>query len=122
MVGVTSAILSPSGGSVGLGFAIPAETVTSIIVELETHGRVDRGYLGITAQAMTPALANALGNRDPGVGALITAVEPDGPTMGVLLVGDVLLRITDISVPSRSTVTALAPGWSLAKILPRPRG
>ena len=45
VVGVTSAILSPSGGSVGLGFAIPAETVAAIVRELEAHGRVDRGYL-----------------------------------------------------------------------------
>ena len=46
VVGVTSAILTPSGGSVGLGFAIPAETVASVVSELEAHGRVDRGYLG----------------------------------------------------------------------------
>jgi serine protease Do len=60
VVGVTSAILSPSGGSVGLGFAIPAETVAGIVRELEAHGRVDRGYLGISAQLMTPVLATAL--------------------------------------------------------------
>ena len=46
VVGVTSTILSPSGGSVGLGFAIPAETVASVVTELEAHGRVSRGYLG----------------------------------------------------------------------------
>src|SRR3984885_2224649 len=93
VVGVTTAILSPSGGSVGLGFAIPAETVTSVIAELERHGRGDRGYLGIEVQAMTPALARALLGRDSPAGALITAVEPKGPSAGALLVGDVLLRI-----------------------------
>ena len=115
VVGVTSAILSPSGGSVGLGFAIPAETVTSIIGELETHGRVDRGYLGISAQAMTPALSTALGNRDPEGGALITAVEPNAPTLGVLLVGDVLLRIntTPVTFPGLGKILArLKPGVS----------
>ena len=60
VVGVTSAILSPSGGSVGLGFAIPAETVMAVVAELEAHGRVSRGYLGIQVQPMTPALAQAL--------------------------------------------------------------
>src|ERR1700678_1410872 len=48
VIGVTSAIFSPSGGSVGLGFAIPAETVASIVGELEAHGRIERGYLGIS--------------------------------------------------------------------------
>src|SRR5580658_7577695 len=60
VVGVTSTIFSPSGGSVGLGFAIPAETVAAIARELEAHGRVERGYLGISAQPVTPVLAAAL--------------------------------------------------------------
>ena len=60
VVGVTSAIFSPSGGSVGLGFAIPAETVSAVARELEAHGRVARGYIGISAQTVTPELAAAL--------------------------------------------------------------
>ena len=51
VVGVTSAIFSPSGGSVGLGFAIPAETVAGVVGQLEAHGRVERGYLGISGEA-----------------------------------------------------------------------
>jgi serine protease Do len=90
VVGVTSAIFSPSGGSVGLGFAIPAETVAAIARELEAHGRVERGYLGISAQAMTPGVAAALHMRTP-TGALVTAVEPQGPAAGTLIIGDVLL-------------------------------
>lgn len=92
VVGVTSAILSPSGGSVGLGFAIPAETVASVVAELEAHGRVDRGYLGISAQPMTPAVARAFGLKSP-VGALVTAVVPKGPSTDTLHVGDVIVSI-----------------------------
>jgi serine protease Do len=92
VVGVTSAIFSPSGGSVGLGFAIPAETVTAIIGELEAHGRVDRGYFGISAQEVTPLLAKALGLKQA-TGALITSVDAQGPSVGALVVGDVLLKI-----------------------------
>jgi serine protease Do len=92
VVGVTSAIFSPSGGSVGLGFAIPAETVTSVIAELEAHGRVQRGFLGISAQPLTPAVARALGLKTL-TGALVTAVDPKGPSADALLVGDVLLSI-----------------------------
>jgi serine protease Do len=116
VVGVASAILSPSGGSVGLGFAIPAETVTSVIAELEAHGRVNRGYLGIEVQAMTPALAQALLGRDSPEGALITAVEPQGLTAGTLLAGDVLLSIgsTPVDFATLGKVAVrLAPGTTV---------
>jgi serine protease Do len=92
VVGVTSAIFSPSGGSVGLGFAIPAETVAEIVGELEAHGRVERGYLGISAQELTPQLASVFGMKFAGR-ALITALDPQGPAVGSLTVGDVLLSI-----------------------------
>jgi serine protease Do len=92
VIGVTSAIFSPSGGSVGLGFAIPAETVAAVIGQLEAHGRVERGYLGISGQAMTPLLAKALGMKTP-AGVLITDIDAQGPAVGALWVGDVLLSI-----------------------------
>jgi serine protease Do len=92
VVGVTSAIFSPSGGSVGLGFAIPAETVAAIVRELETHGRVERGYLGISAQLVTPVLATALHMKTP-EGALVTAVDAQGPAAGTLIIGDVLVNV-----------------------------
>jgi serine protease Do len=113
VVGVTSAILSPSGGSVGLGFAIPAETVLSVVAELEAHGHVSRGYLGIQVQAMTPALAEALLGRDSPDGALITAVEPQGPSADALHAGDVVLSIgaTPVTFATMGKVTVgLTPG------------
>ncbi|HEY6925504.1 MAG TPA: trypsin-like peptidase domain-containing protein [Steroidobacteraceae bacterium] len=112
VIGVTSAILSPSGGSVGVGFAIPAETVTSVISELEAHGHVDRGYLGISAQPLTPAIARSLGLSSPD-GALVTAVAGDGPSKETLHVGDVLLTINSTSVTFESMghlVGRLKPG------------
>ncbi len=102
VLGVTTVILSPNGGSIGLGFAIPAETVAAVIRELEIHGRVDRGYLGVSAQAVTPAIATALGLKTTD-GALITALEPQAPAEGALWVGDVLLRLGSAPV----TFTAL---------------
>jgi serine protease Do len=111
VVGVTSAIFSPSGGSVGLGFAIPAETVTAVIGQLETHGGVQRGYLGISAQAPTPALAKALGMKKV-TGALVTAVDAQGPAVSALWVGDVLLSIgpSTVTFKNLSKITArLAP-------------
>jgi serine protease Do len=107
VVGVTSAIFSPSGGSVGLGFAIPAETVTSVIGQLESKGHVERGYLGISAQEVTPLLAKALGMKTP-AGALIAAVDPAGPANGTFAPGDVLLTVGSSHVTFRtmSKITA----------------
>jgi len=107
VVGVTSTIFSPSGGSVGLGFAIPAETVATIARELEAHGRVERGYLGISAQSVTPVLAAALHMKMP-IGALVTAVEAQGPAVGTLVIGDVLLKIGSAPVTFKdlSKITA----------------
>jgi serine protease Do len=121
VLGVTSAIFSPNGGSVGLGFAIPAETVAAVIVEIEAHGHVERGYLGISAQALTPAIATALGvpTQD---GALITEFAPHGPADGTLLVGDVLLSIgaTPVTFTALPKIAArLVPGNKVTVTLSR---
>jgi serine protease Do len=92
VVGVTSVIFSPSGGSVGLGFAIPGETVTAVAQEIEAHGQVERGYLGISTQALNTGLATALGLKTP-AGSLICALQPSGPAAGRLAVGDVITGV-----------------------------
>ena len=111
VIGVTSAIFSPSGGSVGLGFAIPAETVAGVVGQLEKHGRVDRGYIGISVQAVTPLLAKALGMKTP-TGILVTSIDSKGPAAGALVVGDVLLSIgpSTVTFKDLTKITArLAP-------------
>lgn len=117
VVGVTSVIFSPSGGSVGLGFAIPAETVAAVIRELEAHGRVERGYLGISAQELTPAVATALHVKALGH-ALITELDPQGPSTQSLAIGDVLLSINSVPATFKtlSTLTARLVPESLATI------
>ena len=107
VVGVTSAIFSPSGGSVGLGFAIPAETVSSVIGQLESMGHVERGYLGISAQEPTPILAKALGMKAP-LGALVTTVDPAGPAFSTFTPGDVLLTIGSHKVTFKNLSKVLA--------------
>jgi serine protease Do len=113
VLGVTSIIFSPNGGSVGLGFAIPAETVAAVVSDIQAHGRVDRGYLGASAQALTPAIATALGLKTPH-GALITGLEPHGPADGTLRVGDVLLSVgpAAVSFERLPKVTARLPPGS----------
>ena len=79
VVGINSAIISRSGGSVGIGFAIPVNTARRIIDELRQHGRVVRGWLGLSVQDVTPALAQSFGLDHP-QGALVVDTDPGGPS------------------------------------------
>lgn len=83
VVGVNTLIFSPSGGSVGLGFAVPAQTVRRVIAQLKTAHAVQRGWFGVRSQAVTPAIAEALGLSDAW-GALVT--EASGPAAEVGIV------------------------------------
>jgi serine protease Do len=95
VIGVNTAIYSPSGGNVGIGFAIPAETVRSVIGDLRAHGRVERGWLGVQIQPVTDQLAAGLGLSDT-QGVLIADVLPDGPAAGSeLRAGDVILAANE---------------------------
>ncbi|HVO23415.1 MAG TPA: DegQ family serine endoprotease [Candidatus Margulisiibacteriota bacterium] len=78
VVGINSAIVSRSGGSVGIGFAIPVNTARRVIDELRQHGRVTRGWLGLSVQDVTPAIAQSFGLDHP-QGALVVEVDPGGP-------------------------------------------
>lgn len=92
VIGVNTAIFSPSGGSVGIGFAVPSEIASKVVAELREHGSVRRGWLGVTIQPVTPDLAEGLG-LDETRGALVTEVVPDSPaSQAQLQSGDVILR------------------------------
>ncbi len=91
VVGVNTAIFSPNGGSVGIGFAIPANVARPVIESLRTDGRVDRGWLGVQIQHVDETLAEALGLEDA-KGALVASVMEDGPARAAgLRSGDVIL-------------------------------
>ena len=92
VIGVNTAIYSPTGGNVGIGFAIPAETVRGVVAQLRDHGRVERGWLGVQIQPVTEELAGALGLQGT-EGVLVADVLPDGPAAGTdLKAGDVILK------------------------------
>ena len=78
VIGMNSMIFSPSGGSVGIGFAIPATTIHDVVAQLKEHGHVARGYLGVQIQSVTPEIASALGLKDA-KGASSPSVVPNGP-------------------------------------------
>ena len=93
VVGVNAAIFSPSGGNVGIGFAIPASTARGVVADLRDDGLVERGWLGVHVQGMTDDLADSLGLDEP-AGALISDVTPGGPAAAAgLRPGDVILTV-----------------------------
>jgi len=91
VIGVNTAIYSPTGGSVGIGFAIPSNVASQVVAELREHGRVERGWLGVRIQPVTPELAEGLDLDEPR-GALIASVQADSPAAAAgLETGDVVL-------------------------------
>ena len=93
LIGINTAILSRSGGNIGIGFAIPIHMVRQVADQLIEHGQVQRGQLGVQAQAMTPELAEAFGIEHT-EGVVITEVVEDSPAdLAGIVPGDILLRI-----------------------------
>ncbi len=92
VIGINTAIFSPSGGSVGIGFAIPSATAQPVIAQLIKHGQVRRGWLGVHIQAVTDEIAETLGLAKSS-GALVASVIEGGPAeKGKIEAGDVILK------------------------------
>jgi serine protease Do/serine protease DegQ len=95
LVGINTAILAPSGGNVGIGFAIPSNMVRAIMDQLIEHGEVRRGYLGLAVQGLNVDLAEAFG-VDRREGVVVVEVEPDSAAeSGGLQAGDIITRVGD---------------------------
>jgi serine protease Do len=80
VIGVNTAIYSPSGGSVGIGFAVPSNTAKDVVQQLRDKGSVTRGWLGVAVQGITPTIAKSFGlDPDQPTGALVASVTPNSP-------------------------------------------
>ncbi|QFT85677.1 putative periplasmic serine endoprotease DegP-like precursor [Halomonas sp. THAF12] len=117
LVGINTAIFSRSGGSQGIGFAIPANLARSILEQIVTQGRVIRGWLGVEAQELNPELAASFGLEAP-TGVIIAGVVPDGPADAAgLQPGDVLLEVNDRPIldprQTMSDIADIEPGTEL---------
>jgi len=114
VIGVNTAIFSPSGGNVGIGFAIPSNLARRIVADLVDDGRIERGWLGVTIQPVTGEIAESMG-LEAAAGALIADLAPDGPAKRAgLRRGDVIIGFdaADIDTVKDLTraVAATAPG------------
>jgi len=114
VIGVNTAIFSPSGGSVGIGFAVPSRTAQAIADQIIQTGHVERGFVGLRLQEITSAIAQALGRT--GIdGALVAGVEPGGPAEKAgIAVGDIVTALNGQPIESgrdlSRRVAALRPG------------
>jgi serine protease Do len=119
VIGVNSAILSPSGGSVGIGFAIPSNLVNNIVTQLAKSGKVERGWLGVMIQDVTDGIAESVGLKTKS-GAMIADVTKDGPAdKAGLMDGDIVLSFNEktiADVKSLPRIVAETPVGTTAPI------
>jgi len=114
VIGVNTAIFSPSGGSVGIAFAIPADTVKSVVAQLREKGNVTRGWIGVQIQPVTPELAESLGLKKAS-GALVSEPQPNSPAAKAgIASGDVITSVDGSSITDARELArrigTMAPG------------
>jgi serine protease Do len=118
VIGINTAIFSPSGGSVGIGFAIPSNLAKPIIAELKEQGRVDRGWLGVSIQPLTPDLAQGMG-LEADEGALISSVMDDSPAAAAgLKSGDVVVRFGEHEIESPKDLSRVVADTASGSTVP----
>lgn len=117
VVGVNTAIYSPSGGSVGIAFSIPANTVKSVVAQLKDKGSVSRGWIGVQIQPVTSDIADSLGLKKA-EGALVAEPQANSPAAKAgIQSGDVITAVNGASIKDARelarTIASFAPGTSI---------
>ncbi|WP_164923830.1 DegQ family serine endoprotease [Sinorhizobium fredii] len=119
LVGINTAIIAPAGGNVGIGFAVPIAMASAVMEQLIEHGEVRRGRIGISAQDLTPDLAEALG-IEQSYGAVVGGVERNSPAAHAgLRAGDVIIAVNDRKITGSADLRnriGLAPVGSEVEI------
>ncbi|MBT5483440.1 MAG: Do family serine endopeptidase [Gammaproteobacteria bacterium] len=102
LVGINSAIISPAGGNVGIGFAVPINMAMAVVDQLLEYGEVSRGMLGVRITDLTPDVVDAL-DLQVSSGAVVSSVEPDSPADNAgIQAGDVIVAVDDASITGAS--------------------
>ena len=117
VIGVNTAIFSPSGGSVGIAFDIPADTVKVVVAQLKDHGAVTRGWIGVQIQPVTAEIADSLSLKNAR-GALVAEPQSDSPAQKAgIKAGDVIVSVNGETVSDARNlarrISAMAPGTSV---------
>jgi serine protease Do len=118
VIGVNTAIISPTGGSIGIGFAVPADTVVPIVEQLRKFNEVRRGWLGVKIQSVSDEIAASL-KIPENTGALVAAVTPDGPAAAAgLLAGDIILKFDGLDVTTMRSLPRLVARAAIDESVP----
>jgi serine protease Do len=119
VVGINTAIFSPTGGSIGIGFAIPSNIATNVIAQLREFGRTRRGWLGVRIQQVTDEIAESVGLTGGARGALIAGVNEGGPADRARLQnGDIVLRFDGIEIREMRTLPRVVADTPIGKQVP----
>jgi serine protease Do len=118
VIGVNTAIISPTGGSIGIGFAVPSNSAVQVLDQLKQYGETRRGWLGVHVQNVTDEIATSLGLQEP-KGALVAKVSPDSPAASAgIQPSDVILKFDGQPIDNMRSlpraVAATAIGKSVA--------
>ena len=115
VIGVNTAIISPSGGSIGIGFAIPSNLVSNIIDQLKTNGEIERAWLGVRIQEVSDEIAQSVGLKKT-YGALVQGLTPDSPALkDGIQEGDIIIEFNNQEVESVKTLPRLVAGAEIGK-------
>jgi serine protease Do len=118
VIGINNAIFSPTGGSVGIGFAIPAETAAPIVERLKTGQSIERGYLGVRIQALNEDLADSVGVAH-NKGEFVQAVEPGQAAANAgIRAGDVVVKVDGKEVTRDQTLSFIVANVAPGKRIP----
>ena len=118
VVGINTAIYSPSGGSIGIGFSIPSNMAKQVVAQLRDYGRAKRGWLGVQIQQVTPDIADGLGLH-PARGAMVASVTDDGPAAKAQIHGgDVILKFNGMDVKEMRTLPRVVAETEIGKQVP----
>ena len=118
VIGINTAIYSPSGGSVGIGFSVPANMAKNVVAQLREFGRARRGWLGVRIQQVTPDIAESLGLKETG-GAMVAGVNDGGPADAAKIKnGDIILRFNGHDVKEMKALPRVVADTVIGKSVP----
>jgi len=118
VIGINTAIYSPTGGSVGIGFAIPSTIARPVIEQLRERGQVRRGWLGVQVQRVTPDIADSLGMPEP-KGALVTSVSPESPAgQGGIRQGDIITSFNGKTIEQMRELPRIVAATEIGRKVP----
>ncbi len=118
VVGINTAIYSPTGGSVGIGFSVPSNIASNVVAQLREFGRTRRGWLGVRIQEVSPDIAESLGLSKPR-GALVAATTPGGPAEKAgLQAGDVVLKFDGKDIPEMRRLPRTVAETRIGAVVP----